>query len=842
MLLLAFASLSAPLPQDAPLAIRYETRDALTGTAVPSVLRIASDSPTPRSPPAAPAAPVGDDRIETGSEGNLTLRREDFPARFSFAAEGYVPLRLRIGSERELRTYAPSGTWIVLLDPVIKRRESLDVVSTRGDDPSPVSIPLRPQQVMKVAGAADNVFRTLQTLPGVAAAEEFSSRLAVRGGGPDQNLTIMDGVEIHNPYRLFGLASAFNPETVETFDLAAGAFMARYGDRLSSILTVENRDGATDRRTQGSATLSVTDGNFLFEGPWSEARREKGSWIVTARRTYYDLIADRIVDEDLPGFQDTQFRGAWQANDKTRLTLFGVRSREGGDARFEGEDTDYGAFVTRSRNDVVSLALARSFSSRFKSKSTLSVYDFAQGLNVDARFEDSGRRSNGRGTGVTPQIAIDFEQEITTRDLAARSEWFFAPARGALFEAGAEAHALRTSARWRIRGDRNLTEANGSSVRGGASLPSTYDAPLRSNRAGFYLQLRRTMTPRLSTETGVRIDRSSLTGTIEVQPRLAALFRVNDSWRVRAAFGRHTQSPGFEKLVQADYFFDLTNLKLRNETSRHITATLELDWRGIEWRVEAYRKTFDHLLVGALETEAERRARVATYDFPASLRDSIPTSPLITSTPENSASGRATGLEFGVTAPRRAPEQRLSGWASYSYGRATRSQWGRTYPFEYDRRHALSLAGQFEASEKLDVSFTLKLSSGFPRTPVAGVRVQGVPDAADLDGDSNLGELIPQRDTRGLPVYVAFYGDVSNLLSARLPSFRRFDLRFNWRPRGLAGRWQIYLDIINATNRTNVARYEPDLRFNPSGERPVVAEEPARAIPFLPSLGVRFRF
>ena len=69
----------------------------------------------------------------------------------------------------------------------------------------------------------------------------------------------MDGIEIHNPYRLFGLTSAFNPELVEKFELSAGAFSARYGDRLSSILQVENRDGEKDRGIRGSTTLSITD-------------------------------------------------------------------------------------------------------------------------------------------------------------------------------------------------------------------------------------------------------------------------------------------------------------------------------------------------------------------------------------------------------------------------------------------------------------------------------------------------------------------------------------------------------------------------------------------------------
>src|SRR6185503_15852325 len=109
--------------------------------------------------------------------------------------------------------------------------ERLEVTAPEPPPEGPASLPMRPKQVLSTAGSLDNPFRTLQTLPGVAGTDEFSSKLSVRGGAPDQNLTLMDGVEIHNPYRLFGLTSAFNPETVGRFELLAGGFGARYGDR-----------------------------------------------------------------------------------------------------------------------------------------------------------------------------------------------------------------------------------------------------------------------------------------------------------------------------------------------------------------------------------------------------------------------------------------------------------------------------------------------------------------------------------------------------------------------------------------------------------------------------------
>ena len=208
-------------------------------------------------------------------------------------------------------------------DPKRFREEVQVVADQPGTAVAPAELPVRPTTVMAVAGSADNVFRTLQTLPGIAATNEFDSRLSVRGGSPDENLTILDGIEIHNPYRLFGLTSAFNPELVAAFDLYAGAFSALHGDRLSSLLVVENRPGTRERGFAGSAAVSLTDANAVFEG---RLPGERGSWIVAARRTYYDLVANRLVGTDLPAFGDLQGRVDWQLRPDTRLALFTLRA------------------------------------------------------------------------------------------------------------------------------------------------------------------------------------------------------------------------------------------------------------------------------------------------------------------------------------------------------------------------------------------------------------------------------------------------------------------------------------------------------------------------------------
>ena len=201
----------------------------------------------------------------------------------------------------------------------------------------------------------------------------------------------------------------------------------------------------------------------------------------------------------------------------------------------------------------------------------------------------------------------------------------------------------------------------------------------------------------------------------------------------------------------------------------------------------------------------------------------------------NGAAGQSWGFDV-LLQKRPIPGARLNGWASYTWGRATRDEYGRSRPFDYDRPHAASVVASWHFSPKWVVAATARAFSGFPRTPVLGLRV-----AAQETAD---GRLVPALDAEGRYVYETDSGDVSNLDSARLPAFLRLDLRLSWKPRGDAGRWLFYLDVINATNRDNVGRLDPRLAYDPASplDQPRLRLEPTASIPFLPSVGVRFRF
>jgi outer membrane receptor for ferrienterochelin and colicin len=704
---------------------------------------------------------------------------------------------------------------------------------------APAAETVQPVQVLRTPGALDNVYRTLQTLPGVQATQEFGSRISVRGGSPDQNLTMMDGVEVHDPYRLFGLTSAFNPETIQRFELATGGFSAKYGDRLSSLLVIENRDGRTGQGLNGSASLSITDANVVLEGGLPKGAR--GSWLVTGRRTYYDLIAARITDQDFPGFQDLQARGTWAPSAGTRVTLFSLTSRQSAALDIDEEDAR-GAFQDDTDNDLAWARVDATIGTRGQSHTILGYSDTRSTFGVDAAFQNTSQRSNAPDDDSISTANVVFERALGVRDYSVRQELAWA-AGGHVVEAGVEAHRLTTSQRFEVTGDRNPVAANGSSVQGGAGLPDLLVSTTRASRGGAWLQDTWQAAASVSIQGGLRVDRAGVTRETLVSPRLSATWSPGGVTRVIAAAGRYTQSPGYEKQAQSDYVLDFTNdavRDLRSERAWQASTGVERELgAGVTLKVEGYYKRFTDVLVGRLEPEAERRARVARYDFPAALQGSIPVAPLITTIPTNDGRGRAYGFDVFLNRP---GGGRLTGWTSYTWGRAEREAYGRRFPFEYDRRHAFTLVASFAITPHWEVAATSRVASGFPRTAPLGVRVAGREDALDSDRDGITDEILPARDARGLLEYVVDFGGVDNLNNARLPVFARTDARVSWRPRGAAGRWELYAEVINLFNRQNAGAFDPELVYDAAADRPAIVEKRDQAIPRLPTIGVRFRF
>jgi hypothetical protein len=761
---------------------------------------------------------IGSRTVVTDAEGRFQIEVSAGHWEIDVKARDYLPRTIAVDAGSQS---------VVPIEIQLVPREGfeahLEVTAPEPPPDGPASFPLRPKQVLSTAGSLDNPFRTLQTLPGVAGTDEFGSKLSVRGGAPDQNLTLMNGVEIHNPYRLFGLTSAFNPETIGRFELLAGGFGARYGDRLSSVVLVENRDADASRTVSGSASASITDANIIGEGRLPGPGQ--GSWLATARRTYYDLVAERFTNQDLPSFNDMQIATAWQLPGNRRLSLLGLRSRE--ITSITPETDTEGHAEIQSRNDLITATLA----SPLGRASSTSIVAWSRNTDLIDIVGD-------RETSSAPEPESDqFTRELSIDDLSVREAIHVQPLGRHQLEAGTEWHRLQTHVAFNTFDDRDpFGLFRGGAVWLGGVFPDRLDHSRSTTRGGAWIEDRMQLSSAVTLVPGLRWDWSGLNGRASVSPRLNGVVALNAATRLTAATGLYTQSPGYEKLLQADHFTDLTaagRLDLRPERAIHSIVGVDRDIAaGVLGRVEVYYKHFADLIVGRLETEDERLARLARYDFPTSLQSTLPVAALITSVPTNDSSGKAYGLDFFLSRADGPTHRRLTGWVSYSLAKTEQDVYGRSVPFSYDRPHSLSVVWNWRMTSRWELAGTARAASGFPWTPPAGVRV-----ATEEIGS----RLVPALSPPNRVALDVAPGGAAELNSARMPMVARLDLRFTYRPRGVSGRWEVYAEVLNALNHNNAWFMDVNIVDRTSLSSPLKAE-PVGGFPRLPTFGLRVRF
>ena len=179
-----------------------------------------------------------------------------------------------------------------------------------------------------------DIIKTLQLKPGVQSGGEGFSGLYVRGGGPDQNLMLLDGATVYNPNHLFGFFSVFNADAVSGVELYKGAFPARYSGRLSSVVDIKTRDGNMNKWS-ATGGLGLISSRFGIEGP---IVKDKLSILLTGRRTYFDIFT-RYLNKKNEGkvkytpipdyyFQDLNLKISWKPSPKDRITFTGYYGRD----------------------------------------------------------------------------------------------------------------------------------------------------------------------------------------------------------------------------------------------------------------------------------------------------------------------------------------------------------------------------------------------------------------------------------------------------------------------------------------------------------------------------------
>ncbi len=207
-------------------------------------------------------------------------------------------------------------------------RKDQNVYDTRM---STVELQLEQVKSLPVLLGEVDILKTIQLLPGVQASGEGNSSFYVRGGGPDQNLILLDEAVVYNPGHLFGFFSVFNSDALKSTTLIKGGIPAEYGGRLSSVLDITMKEG-NNQRWQLDGGIGIISSRFTVQGP---IKKNASSFMVSGRRTYFDILFGPIinkVNEDAKGnsyhFYDLNTKINYKFNDKNRLYLSGYFGRD----------------------------------------------------------------------------------------------------------------------------------------------------------------------------------------------------------------------------------------------------------------------------------------------------------------------------------------------------------------------------------------------------------------------------------------------------------------------------------------------------------------------------------
>jgi hypothetical protein len=184
-------------------------------------------------------------------------------------------------------------------------------------------------KVLPVIFGEVDILKALQLMPGVQSAGEGNSGFYVRGGGPDQNLVLLDDAVVYNPGHLFGFFSIFNSDAVKNISLIKGSMPANYGGRLSSVVDVSMKEGNT-KEFHSEGGIGLIASRFLVEGP---IKKDVGSFVLSARRTYIDVLLKPFTNgSDFRGsgyfFYDANLKANLNLSKKDRIYLSGYFGRD----------------------------------------------------------------------------------------------------------------------------------------------------------------------------------------------------------------------------------------------------------------------------------------------------------------------------------------------------------------------------------------------------------------------------------------------------------------------------------------------------------------------------------
>jgi hypothetical protein len=567
---------------------------------------------------------------------------------------------------------APGGTLeltIALSEGTGTYTESVTVVGERFREQEksvPAQQTLGSAEIQNLRNLLTNdPMRAIQVLPGVTTGDDFHSEFAVRGSPFDRMNFTFDGIQtsflLHTPQVQDGGSIAMlNGDILDGITLLNGSYPQRYGNRLGAELDFHMREGSRDR-SQIRLGVSGTDASIVAEGPLGG--RKAGSWLVSARKSYLELLLKQITDEEDNfgfGFSDVQSKLVYDVSRAHRLELSVVAGRSRLDQpTLPGEQN----VVNDGRNHATLINAGWRFTA---SPSFLITQRVAVATQTFRNISGTGFQL-GRGAG---------------RDLTWRADFNATGPASLTFEGGAQIQQQHREFLEQQLGPRAIP-----------LLVKSYDDD--AQLASGYLTAGWSRGTRLAVSAGARLDRWSLTDDVAASPWMQAEMRLGPSMKLRGGAGIYRQFPGFEEAAGLYAGSGLAHARAYH-ADLGVEQTLGSTAR---WQVTFYnREERDALRLPGAELRVEEGRLVGFF----------PTARWI-----NALDGYARGVEVLV---QRRSSNGVSGWVSYSLGfnRYRDRTTGESFDGDFDQRHTFNAYGLFRITNRFSAAAKFRSGSNVP--------------------------------------------------------------------------------------------------------------------------------
>ncbi|MGD8778339.1 MAG: TonB-dependent receptor [Ignavibacteria bacterium] len=474
------------------------------------------------------------------------------------------------------------------------------------------------EEVKRSPGSVQDFQRILQAMAGVSFSNDQNNELLVRGGSPNENLTVLDNIEIHstnhypNEYNSGGPINMVNVDLIKDIQFSTGGFISKYGDKLSSVMVVESREGTRTKGFASNVMLSMAGYGGVFEG---QINNGKGSWLLSARKSYIDLIAGSVGLTAVPYYYDFQFKAVYDLSRKHKLSLVGIYGNDKINIEGEPEITNLSLAGKKDTVDVsnidvkqyqfaAGLSLKSIWSDKFYSILTVSKNNYNSKVNVTNDFTER-HYDNGGEVGDSKKLKTRyvFNETSDNGETALRSEFVLNLNKNYELNFGGSLKFIQFNEQLLVDDDTVRYDINMDGifdttvVLAGNFINYDFDY-FEHNKSYFYINNKFNLfNKKLEINLGLRYDQFTYSEQSNFGPRISASYKlIPGITSLNFAYGDYYQTQSLP--LYGDRFQTDVNRKLKNTLARHYVAGIEhILEDGLKVNLEGYYKKYSNIPV-----------------------------------------------------------------------------------------------------------------------------------------------------------------------------------------------------------------------------------------------------